>query len=197
MVGKQTHASLPNKGLNANRVGVQLAVALDQMLHSKYNFEDKFFDEPKSTFEPTKKEKNVDAVNIVPGEDIFYFDCRILPNYNVEDVLADVQKAADELGSKTGAKIEIEIIQKQAAPDVVERNSEVVLLLKKALEMNRGIDVTVWGIGGGTCAAFFRKKGLPAAAWSTIDEVAHQPDEYAKIQNIIDDAKIFALMAII
>jgi succinyl-diaminopimelate desuccinylase len=31
--------------------------------------------------------------------------------------------------------------------------------------------------------------------WSTIDEVAHQPDEYAKIANMVEDAKVFALLA--
>ena len=60
----------------------------------------------------------------------------------------------------------------------------------------RGLDATVGGIGGGTCAAFFRKQGIPAVVWSTIDEVAHQPDEYARIKNMVEDAKVFALLAL-
>jgi succinyl-diaminopimelate desuccinylase len=31
--------------------------------------------------------------------------------------------------------------------------------------------------------------------WCTIDEMAHQPDEYAKIDNMVNDAKVFALLA--
>ena len=69
----------------------------------------------------------------------------------------------------------------------------MVALLKKALKQARGIDARVGGIGGGTCAAFFRKAGIPAVVWSTIDEVAHQPDEYSRIGNMVEDAKVFAL----
>jgi succinyl-diaminopimelate desuccinylase len=196
-VGKQTHASLPAKGLNANRIGMQVAIAIDEMLHSKYNLIDNFFSEPKSTFEPTKKEKNVDAINIVPGEDALYFDCRILPNYDLAQVLVDIRNLTANFEKKTGATINIDILQEQIAPQLTNGNSEIVKLLKTAIKSTRNIEATVGGIGGGTCAAFFRKQGIPAVVWSTVDEVAHQPNEYAKIQNLVDDAKIFALLAVL
>jgi succinyl-diaminopimelate desuccinylase len=196
-VGKQVHASLPNKGLNAHRVGMQVALALDKMLHEKYAFKDDKFDVPESTFEPTKKDKNVDAVNIIPGEDTAYFDCRILPNYDVNEVLADINRVTADFEKKTGAKIALEILQKQAAPNLKVGKAEIVALLKKAIKEISGLNAKVGGIGGGTCAAFFRQTGIPAVVWSTIDEVAHQPNEYAKIENMVNDAKIFALLAII
>jgi succinyl-diaminopimelate desuccinylase len=195
-IGKQVHASLPTKGLNAHRVGMQLAVALDKMLHEKYSLKDDNFDVPESTFEPTKKDKNVDAVNIIPGEDSAYFDCRILPNYDVDEVIAEITRTAAEFEKKTGATITLEILQKQVAPKLEVGNSEIVALLKKAIKEARGLDARVGGIGGGTCAAFFRQIGIPAVVWSTIDEVAHQPNEYAKVENMVNDAKIFALLAI-
>jgi succinyl-diaminopimelate desuccinylase len=193
--GKQTHGSLPNKGLNAHRVGMQVALALDTKLHQKYNLKNGYFTVPTSTFEPTKKDKNVEAVNIIPGEDVVYFDCRILPYYSVDDVLTDVCRIAAEFEAKTGAKIKVEVIQKQAAPPVLNNESDITLLLKEALMQTRGLEAKVGGIGGGTCAAFFRKHGIPAVVWSTIDEVAHQPDEYARIANMVEDTKVFALLA--
>jgi len=196
-VGKQVHASLPNKGLNAHRVGMQLAVALDNMLHEKYALKDYKFDVPESTFEPTKKDKNVDAVNIIPGEDTAYFDCRILPDYDVDEVLAEITRVTTEFEKKTGAKITLEILQKQVAPKLKVDNAETVALLKKALKEARGLNAKVGGIGGGTCAAFFRQIGIPAVVWSTVDDVAHQPDEYAKVENMVNDAKVFALLAVI
>jgi succinyl-diaminopimelate desuccinylase len=191
-IGKQTHASRPHMGLNAHRIGMEYALALDKMLHEKYPLKDPYFDPPESTFEPTKKDRNVDAVNIVPGEDIACFDCRVLPNYNIEEVLGNIQALAEEFEKKTGAKIKIEIIQKSAAPKPTDPNSKIVTMLKKAIKTIRGIEPKVGGIGGGTCAAFFRRIDIPAVVWSTIDETAHQPNEYTKIQNLIDDAKIFA-----
>jgi succinyl-diaminopimelate desuccinylase len=192
--GKQVHASLPNTGLNAHRVGMQIALTLDRMLHEKYSLRDEQFDVPWSTFEPTKKEKNVDAVNIVPGEDILCFDCRILPSYSLDEVLSETTRITEKFEKETGAKIKIEVLQKQPAPEA-DANSEVVILLKKAIRESRGLDARVGGIGGGTCAAFFRKAGLPAVVWSTVDEVAHQQDEYSKVNNMVNDTKAFALLA--
>lgn len=194
--GQQVHASRPHKGLNAHRVGMEYAIALDKMLHEKYALKDAYFDPPESTFEPTKKERNVDAVNIIPGEDITYFDCRILPNYDLEEILKNICTLAEEFQKKTGAKISIEAINKSAAPKPTDPNSKVVTILKEALKKSRDITPKVGGIGGGTCAAFFRKIGVPAVVWCTIDETAHQPNEYAKIENMANDAETFALMTI-
>jgi len=193
-IGKQTHASRPHVGLNAHRIGMEYALALDKMLHEKYALKDPYFDPPESTFEPTKKDRNVDAVNIVPGEDITYFDCRVLPNYNIEEILGNIQAMAEEFEKKTGAKIKIEIIQKSAAPKPTDPNSKIVTMLKNAIKTIRGIEPKVGGIGGGTCAAFFRRIDVPAVVWSTIDETAHQPNEYAKIQNLVEDAKVYAFL---
>jgi succinyl-diaminopimelate desuccinylase len=194
-IGKQTHASRPEMGLNAHRVGMQYALALDELLHEKYPANDESFEPPASTFEPTEKEQNVDAVNIIPGEDVSYFDCRILPIYDPDEVLGAVSKLAVDFENKTGAKIGIELVQKTVASEPTDVNAKIVLMLKEAIRKTRGIEPKVGGIGGGTCAAYFRDISVPAVVWSTIDEMAHQPNEYAKIENIVNDAKIFAYLA--
>ncbi|RLI43019.1 diaminopimelate aminotransferase [Candidatus Bathyarchaeota archaeon] len=195
-VGKQTHASRPKKGLNAHRIGMQYAIALDKFLHEKYSRKDEKFDPPESTFEPTKKDRNVDAVNIIPGEDVIHFDCRILPNYNLEEILEDIHNLAEEFERKTGAKIRINVLSRSVAPKPTDPNSKIVLILRKAIKVLRGIEPKVGGIGGGTCAAFFRRINIPAVVWSTIDETAHQPNEYSKIKNLVNDAKVFASLAV-
>jgi succinyl-diaminopimelate desuccinylase len=195
-IGKQTHASRPDKGLNAHRIGMEYALALDKLLHEKYPLRDEYFDPPESTFEPTKKDKNVDAVNIVPGEDITCFDCRVLPNYNIEEMLNDIHGLAEEFEKKTGAILKIEILQKSVAPKPTDANSKIVTMLTEAIRKVRGTEPKVGGIGGGTCAAFFRKIDVPAVVWCTLDETAHQPNEYAKIENLVNDAKVFASLAV-
>jgi succinyl-diaminopimelate desuccinylase len=195
-IGRQAHASRPDKGLNAHRIGMEYALALDKMLHEKYSLKDEYFDPTNSTFEPTKKDKNVDAVNIVPGEDITYFDCRILPDYDMEEILNDINGLAEEFEKKIGATIKIEVLQKSIAPKPTDANSKIVTMLKEAIKQTRKVEPKVGGIGGGTCAAFFRRIGIPAVVWCTIDETAHQPNEYAKIENIANDAKIYAFLMI-
>jgi succinyl-diaminopimelate desuccinylase len=196
-IGKQTHASRPEMGLNASRIGMQYALALDKILHKKYPAKGKSFDPPPSTFEPTKRDKNVDAVNIVPGEDTNHFDCRILPRYTPEEVLNIVRNVAADFEKKTGAKIEIEVLQKAIAPKPTDSNARIVVMLKDAIRKTLKVRPKVGGIGGGTCAAFFREIDIPAVVWSTIDEVAHQPNEYSKIENLTGDAKVFVRLALL
>ena len=194
-VGKQTHASRPELGLNASRIGMQYASALDEILHEKYPANDRNFDPPKSTFEPTRRDRNVEAINVVPGEDVNYFDCRVLPRYNANEVLRTIRKVAADFEKKTHATIEIQEVQKNIAPKPTDPKSRVVVMLKEAIQKTLKVRPTIGGIGGGTCAAFFREIGIPAAVWSTIYEVAHQPDEYSKIENLVGDSKVFAYVA--
>ena len=194
--GKQVHASTPERGLNAHRVGMRYALAVDKLLHERYSKRNEIFEPSGSTFEPTKKERNVDAINIIPGEDVVYFDCRVLPEYSLDDVLSDVRGLAERFEEESGAEIIVETLIKSDAPDPTPVNSDVVSLLRKAIKRCRGIEPEVGGIGGGTCAAHFRMAGIPAAVWSTIDEKAHQPNEYAKIENMVEDSKVFALLAL-
>lgn len=195
-IGKQTHASRPQMGLNAHRIGMEFSIALDKMLHTKYALRDDYFDPPESTIEPTKKDRNVDAVNIAPGEDIVYFDCRVLPKYDLESFNNEINMLAKDYEKKTGATIKIEIVQKTVAPKPTDPNAKVVRMLKQAVRQVRRVEPKIGGVGGGTCAAYFRKMELPSVVWSTIDETAHQPNEYTKIENLVNDAKVYAMLSV-
>ena len=75
------------------------------------------FDPPESTFEPTKKEPNVSNINTIPGDDVLYFDCRILPQYHIEDTLDAFSDMAKQTEQKMGVQIDIEtVMADQAAP---------------------------------------------------------------------------------
>ncbi|MDV3104240.1 M20 family metallo-hydrolase [Thermococcus waiotapuensis] len=203
--GKQVHASMPHKGLNAHRVALDLAYHLDRLLHEKYPTRNELFEPPESTFEPTMVKNPANSPNIAPGEHEVVFDCRVLPNYSLDEILEDVgrlteevkEKYRKEIDGKILPEIEIEVLQRLDAPAPTDPNSEIVVLLKDALRKLRGKDAKVGGIGGGTFAAFFRKLGIPAVVWATLDEMAHQPDEYAKIDNMVEDAKVMAALALL
>ncbi|NPA76116.1 MAG: M20 family metallo-hydrolase [Euryarchaeota archaeon] len=194
-LGKQSHASRPDKGLNAHRIAMKFALRVDEYLHDKYSSTNTLFEPPVSTFEITKKEKNVDNVNTVPGTDVFYFDFRILPEHRVEEVLEDVKRIAEEMSKETGADIKVEVVQR-GEPSATPEDSEIVKKLVRALKELRGIEPIIGGIGGGTVAAAFRKIGIPAVVWMTADDVEHQPDEYCRIENLVNDAKVFAYLAL-
>jgi len=194
--GQQVHGSTPEKGLNAARIGMKLALQMDELLHTKYVETDPLFDPPVSTFEPTKHEANVDNVNTVPGLDVQYFDCRVLPKYSLKTVISDIESLKSKLEKETGATIEVKPVQSEENTNPTPTDSEVVQKLKMALKKLRGIDAKPIGIGGGTVGLYFRRKGIQTAVWSTLDDMAHQPNEYCKIDNMVNDAKVFVHVAL-
>ena len=192
--GKQVHASMPHTGLNSCRVANMLAYEVDEALHKAFPENDENFDFPASTFEPTKRAANVPNVNTVPGVEKFYFDCRILPSINLDEVIELVQKICKDIESRTGAVIELEVSREDAAQPT-SPDSEVVKILVKSIREVLNIEPKTGGIGGGTFAALFRNRNIPAVVWSQeCDGVAHMPDEYTEIDYLVNNAKVFALV---
>lgn len=191
--GKQAHASTPEQGANAFRYLIRFFDRVDRELHKRYGKSNRLFNPQKSTFEMTKHEKNVDSINIMPGIEVAYLDCRILPEYDKDKVIAFIKRIAKSPEFKK-ARIEFDFVQDEKAAPPTSENAEVVKLLKRAIRQQRGIKPKAVGIGGGTCAAYFRRKGLPSVVWFTCNDIAHQPNEYLEIKDMVEDAKVFAAL---
>ena len=195
--GKQVHASLPNKGKNAHRIGMMLSLELDQLLHGSYTKRNDLFDEPASTFEPTKIEANVPNINTIPGIDVFCYDCRVLPEYSLNNVLSDINRVIEGYKTKYGVEISLDIQNREDAGPATPTTSEVSQLLRKAVKEVTKKESRFVGIGGQTVGNLFRKHGLATAVWSTVDENPHEPNEYSRISNLINDTKVFAAMPLL
>ena len=192
-MGRQIHASTPDKGINAHRHAASLITKIDRFMHEKYSATNPLFNPKVSTFEPTKHELNVDSVNIVPGSDVSYVDCRVLPDYNLDEVLNDFEMLAkEEEKTEDGLKIGIDIVNRSDTAQPTSGDSEIIRMLSESVNSKLGMKPVLVGIGGGTVAFFLRKKGFPVAVWMIDDGTAHQIDEYCTISNITTDAKVFA-----
>ncbi len=195
VTGRQCHASTPYKGKNSLYGAARLIVALDN-LKKKFNLTDVLFSPPISTFEPTKMEANVPNINTIPGKDVFYMDCRVLPAYGVDEIIQTVKRIANEVGKDLDLNIQIDPVYRQDAVNPTSLDAPVVKALTRAIRSVKGLEAKPMGIGGGTVAAFFRRIGLPAAVWMTSHDTEHQPNEYCLIDNLISDIKIFATIYI-
>jgi succinyl-diaminopimelate desuccinylase len=190
-LGKQAHGSTPERGINSFKAASFFIAALNR-LYAHFPERERLFAPPISTFEPTKKEANVPNINTIPGEDVFYMDCRILPKYKVADVERRIKTIAAGIEKKFRVKVQIGVEQKAPAAPPTRPRAPVVLALRKAIKSVYGKEARAMGIGGGTVAALFRRAGFHAACWSKIEDTAHQPNEYCVIDNMVGDAKVFA-----
>ncbi|NUO81420.1 M20 family metallo-hydrolase [candidate division KSB1 bacterium] len=189
--GVQTHGSVPEKGRNAHKAASFMVTRMET-LYKKFPRRNALFHPPISTFEPTKREANVPNVNTIPGEDVLYFDCRVLPDYKVSEVMKAIRAITREIEKQFKVKITVspQQVNEQAAPPTAP-DAPVVLAIAKAMRELRRVRTQAVGIGGGTVAAFFRRAGIPAAVWSTMEDTAHSPDEFALVEHLLNDAKVF------
>ena len=105
-----------------------------------------------------------------------------------------MESVAEEHSKRTGAEIELKIEQANISGKPSDPTTENYCKFKGAIKEARGIDVDAVGIGGGTCANFFRLRGMNAYVWGSDGGSLHQPNEYVVIKTMVDDAKAFAAM---
>ena len=189
--GKQCHGSNPQLGNNAFVAASHLVTKLVKLkkLFPKSN---PLFDPPQSTFEPTKKEANVGNINTIPGEDIFCMDCRVLPEYDLQDVMKAIQIIVQGIEKQFNVQIEISIAQHVQSAEPTSPNAPIVQMLTKAIQEVYNVKAYAGGVGAGTVASYIRKKNYPVAVWSKTNQTAHQPDENCPIDNMLGNAKVFA-----
>lgn len=190
--GKQSHGSRPDQGNNACVAANDLSMRLFA-LQKFFDRRDKLFEPDYSTFQPTMRYANVQGVNIIPGEEVFCIDSRILPCYSINQVLAKIESLISEVEKEYSCEICYEILQSSESP-ATSVDSPVVKKLSEALKAVHGINARTIGIGGGTVGAELRRKGFDCAVWSTLDECAHMPNEYCVIENMEKDAETLAYM---
>ncbi len=191
LLGQQGHASRPHKAKNTLRAAAHVIVALDE-LPREFPRHNPLFRPPMSTFEPTRKEANVPNINTIPGKNVFYLDCRVLPDYDLAQVTERVRAMGTEAAEKFGVTLEVATVQTLACAPPTAAEAPVVKALQQAIRQVYGREALPQGIGGGTVAAFFRQEGLSAAVWMTANDCAHQPNEFCFLSHLLGDAKVLA-----
>ncbi|MGD9608584.1 MAG: M20 family metallo-hydrolase [Desulfovibrionaceae bacterium] len=190
--GRQCHASTPEQGINTLAAAALFILKIPS-LHDRFNAKNPLFLPANSTFEPTKKEANVDNINTIPGRDVFYVDCRVLPEYPLDDVLAAIRELGAEVEAICGVTIDYEVVQQEQAAPATSEDAPIVKRLMPAIRaVYPGSTPRPMGIGGGTVAAYLRRRGYPAVVWATLEHNAHQPNERSSIAKTIGDAKVIA-----
>lgn len=187
--GRQGHASMPDRALNAARHAMRFNLLLDDVLHSRFTGFDALFEPPVSTFEPTRRHENVPNINTIPGSDTTYWDNRILPSYDIDDVVSVFRSLAAHYKAATGVDVDVEIVARDEAGRATPTSHPLVQALGYAIRETRGVEALPKGIGGGTVARYLRRHGYPAVVWMTCDETAHQPNEYTRLSYVAADVE--------
>ena len=192
--GVQTHASRPDSGRNTLRAAARMILAVDTVA-ANFADQDTLFTPPCSTLTPTRHENNVPNVNTVPGRDVFYIDCRLLPCHGVDTVIAALKDAFAAIAVELGVQVDVDVVQNAPAAPATPIDSDAVQRLVQAIrEVYGDLPLRFEGVGGNTLAAPFRRRGLHAVVWASLEGTCHQANERARLSKILDDARVFAAM---
>ena len=202
--GKQCHASTPNEGVNSLVAASDLILRLDGLNQhdahgqndAQFSMNNPLFIPPVSTFTPTRKEANVPNINTMPGHDVFYMDCRLLPGCTSEQVLEKVNNLIQTVEQEHKVEVTLEVVEKRDPAPPTDPAHPFMQELAQAVQTVYGVNPTPQGIGGNTVAAVFRKKGIPCAIWARLVSNAHMPNECSRISWTLGDAKVFCTLAL-
>ncbi len=193
ITGKQCHASTPDEGVNA-LVAASAMIMRVRDLEARFAEEDPLFLPPRTTLVPTRHDANVPNANTLPGKDVFFVDCRVLPRHGNEAVFAAFRDLGAEIAAEYGVAVDVELDHHDPVYPATPVDSDVVQRLTRAMKAVYGIDGRPGGVGGGTVAKHMRRLGVPAAVWARVIPNYHAPNEGSRLSYTVGDARVYAHM---
>ncbi len=190
--GKQAHGSSPELGVNAILNMCRVLLALEKL---------KLEYKPHPLLSPPTISVGVirggEAVNIVPALCESYVDIRYLPSQTPKAIIKQV-KAIIENIARENPTVNIDVeVKVDIPPTELNPDHPLVKAIEKAVETSKEVKPRLIGISGATDAKHFLLKGIPACVYGPGDpSIAHIADEYVKISELTDAAKVLALTAV-
>ncbi len=190
--GKQGHASRPDHAANAHKASAMFIAEVESIVKRDFSKKDEVFDNPYSSFEPTMGHNGVQNVNTIPGEHFISYDCRVLPEYSLESVMAMFETVKNKIEKEYKVSISYSKAQSHQSVPAVSQDSPTYKLLATALKNAFNLEAKPIAVGGGTCAYALRAIGIDAIVCGIgADDVAHQPNEYMEMESLIKSVKLF------
>lgn len=187
VTGFTTHSSQTDRGVSAVEGAARLIAKLADMREGKARTAD-----PASPFTPPYSTMTVNVVhggtqvNIMAGECVFTWDCRVIPGDSAAAILAEFEVYAREVETQMRKKAPAcRIITEKAtdAPPLAPADDNPAADLAKAITGLNSTDVVSYCAEAGQ----FQEAGFSTVICGpgSIDQ-AHQPDEYVSIDQLAE-----------
>lgn len=135
------------------------------------------------------------AVNVVPGECIFSIDRRLIPEETIEEVKREIMDTINISKSKDSAvKVNVNVVL-EAKSFLVSTENKLCKILSKTVEKVIGKSPSfVMCPGFLDIRHLIHHASIPSICFGPGGlELAHIPNEYVKIDDLVTVAKIFTL----
>jgi succinyl-diaminopimelate desuccinylase len=193
--GKAAHSSRPLSGVNAVLSMAKILLALDQHLftHTPHALL------PAPTIAAGTMIRGGIKENVIPEVCRAVCDIRTTPGMTETSILDEIREIVNEtVKGDQGIRTSVDTRFWWPAAEINEEE-KIVTLAKKATEIVVGYQLTPIGTAGSNDAAYLNTLAhVPTIAFGPGDQLlsrSHGADERVEIQNLVNFAKIYGLMA--
>jgi succinyl-diaminopimelate desuccinylase len=193
--GSQGHAGYPYRFNNAIHLSVPLMQVMLDYVDVRRKVESNFpapLGSPHRTlwgrFSMTVYNSG-SKTNIIPGKAEISFDCRTIPEENVEDIAKDIEAYLEKAKEETCVDASLEFKTKHAGWGS-DQDNKYIKLFHSAVQEAVSPDIPIAADLGGNDGGYFIEHGIPTACYGTIADNAnfHGIDEWLSL-NDFDQVK--------
>jgi acetylornithine deacetylase/succinyl-diaminopimelate desuccinylase-like protein len=135
--------------------------------------------------------------NMVAEHCCLHLDCRLLPGQRAEDIRKEIEGLIERLHQEDSYLDATVELRSESPPFEMEESAPLVQQLRKAIEKVKGVDLGITGYYPVSDGRFFAYRHIPTVVFGSGSSLqAHTTDEYVEIDQVIDSAKILALLAL-
>lgn len=193
--GRAAHGALPWEGANAIEAMAEIIVALRReywpVLQARTH----------QHFHPSSGSVNLIEggvkANVVPDFARIYIDRRLVPGEAPGEVRAEIEEIAQRaVVNMPGITVEVEGAAHGSAATLQEEDAPLV---QSMIAANRqlGLSTEPTGFSMATDGRYFARKGIPTIIYGPGDpRLAHVPDEWVGVDELIQATRAYALAAV-
>jgi len=202
VTGTQGHAGYPFKFANA----IHLSIPLLQVMLDYIDVRRKV--ESALPAPPGSPHKNLwgrfsmtmfragSKTNVIPGKAEISFDCRTIPEEDVEEVAKDIEEFLKRAVNETGVEASLSFKTKHAGWGT-DMENDMVKSFHAAVQKAVSPDVPISADLGGNDGHYFTSHGIPTVCYGTLadDNNYHGLDEFMRLEDFEKVKKALVLFA--
>ncbi len=192
--GKSAHSGMPDLGVNAI---LKTAPLLNMIIQEHERVKQKTHNLVGQATLTVVRANGGIANNVVPAYFDLVLDRRMVPGEDEDEVLRDLKTMIEQAATEAGTKAEIIGFNPTTGPATeTAADHPVVLAAQCACAHHNGMETPLTGFQGGCDLVHFRKlgaEGVVIGAGSL--DVAHQPDEFVPIDELMRSILIYRDLA--
>ncbi|MPZ53148.1 MAG: ArgE/DapE family deacylase [Acidimicrobiia bacterium] len=196
--GRMAHGAMPHMGVNPN---LAVAALIDGLTSLEEQIRGQYGSNPHlghTHITPTVVEGgDRQQHNVIPGRSWLGIDIRTTPEIDHATLLREIESLAIETGTLHETGMDIEVIEERPPVDIDESHPIATAVHDAHLAVE-GTAPVFGGVPGTTDGTILlRDGGIPNVVYGPGPKwIAHQPDEYVEVSDIVNKTKVYARAAL-